>query len=124
MAMDAKTNAWWTAMAKQYHPQEAEKLQQAMIANRLQLYSRCEQLPDAAEVVPILVALSKQEIAFGYYNGFRNGYRVGQGLAKLAKSSPRGGAEAFVTDLCLRHPDWTIKQIFAALDYEGIPLAK
>jgi hypothetical protein len=118
MAIDAKQRiqAWRTTTERQYHPREADKLAQAMKATTSRLYDGFLKLPDAeaVDLIETLTVLSEQHFAFAYYNGFRHG--------ELGRSSPRRRAEAFIADLCLRHPDWTTKLIFAALDDEGIPL--
>jgi hypothetical protein len=124
MALDSNQRAktWWTTTARQHNPQEADKLRQAMKANRNRLFDRFKELPDGGELAAVLGALTAQEYAFAHYWGFRRGYKVGQGLAKLARSSPQERAEARIADICLRHPESTTRQIFGALDEEGIPL--
>ena len=124
MAIDAKqrVKTWWTTTARQYRPQGADELQQEMNATRNRLYNRFKELPDGGELAAFLTALTEREFAFAYYWGFRRGYIVAQALSKLAHSSAQGNVEARIADLCLKHPDWTTKQIFAALDDEGIPL--
>lgn len=114
--------AWWTITARQFRPKEATKLNEEMVASRIRLFDRFKQLPDGAELARVVARLTALQFAFAFYRGFRRGYNVQRSLGKLKSRSQEDYAKARIADLCIKHPDWSTKRVFGALDDENVPL--
>lgn len=114
--------AWWGTATGQSEPKEAAKLREELKACRTRLFNRFSQLQDGGELADLFLRISELQLAFAFYQGFRRGYNVRDGLEKLRSRTQEDDAKARIADLCIKHPDWSTKQILAALDDENVPL--
>jgi len=114
--------AWWGMTTGQFSPKAEGKLNEEKKTSQLRLFNRFRQLPDGAELADLFLRITELQYAFAFYRGFRRGYNIRRGLEKLRGRSKEDDAKARIADLCLKYPDWSTKQIFAALDEAKIPL--
>jgi len=114
--------AWWGMTAGQFSPKAEANLNEEKKTSQTRLFNRFRQLPDGAELADLFLRITELQYAFAFYRGFRRGYNVRRGLEKLGRRSPEDDAKAKIADLCIKHPDWSTKRIFGALDDEKVRL--
>jgi hypothetical protein len=87
-----------------------------MRQGRGRLFSVFAERADGTELADALRDLIVNCYAFAHYAGVRRGYKLAQQLYKLESGKKSDRATAAITRLIERHPTWTTREIFAALD--------
>jgi hypothetical protein len=123
---EAKTQemlwAGWAMTVGRFAPGESAKLRQELRISEASLLNRLRGLPDGAELTDLFRRITELQSADAFYQGFFRGYEVQLGLQKQRRRGPENKVKARIADLCVRHPDWSTKRIFGALDDEDVPL--
>lgn len=105
-----------------HRPEEMHRLEEEMRRRSRLLYSVFAERPDGLELADTLRDLLVDHEIYAHYAGVRRGYLVAQELHKLSKWRPEDEATAAIVHILRTHPNWKVKQIFAALDESEVPL--
>ena len=113
---------FWSGTARLHRPEAAKHLQKAMEQARASLFSDFKTRKNGAELIDTLFNLLAMTYAFAHYAGIRRGYLIARELYKFKSGNADHRAKTAIASLIERHPAWTTKEIFAALDeMEKVP---
>jgi hypothetical protein len=107
---------WWSHTKRLRGPEATKRLQEAMGQARASLFSDFVTRKNGAELVDTLRNLLAMTYSSAHYAGMRRGYLTACRLYKLESGKADHRAKSAIASLIEKHPAWTTKEIFAALD--------